>query len=199
MLACKENDVSRGLRASAALCGWIPHHDVVNTRATQFFGRRKQERSVNIECESLLCSSMPRDLLHQESAVTEHSCCQRLRVTSSALRGYPKQGATRGNSIMNHRNWSSVRLLAWLLPAVALASCSSIVGDEAVRIRVRNASAVDFDSTNIVFQSETERYGGIRAGRSTDYRAVGLAYRYARIEVWVGNSPSLLQPIDFRG
>jgi hypothetical protein len=92
-----------------------------------------------------------------------------------------------------------------VLAAVALAllwagaGCESILFPSDVRIRVENASAIDFSSTTIGFPSETEQYGAVPAGGRTDYRPVSRAYRYAFAEVEAAGRRYVLQPIDYVG
>ncbi len=45
----------------------------------------------------------------------------------------------------------------------------------------------------------TEKSGPLTAGASSAYGKVGLAYRYASVEVYVGERPYVLQVIDYVG
>ena len=69
-------------------------------------------------------------------------------------------------------------------------------------IRVRNASAVDFDDVRIFFPdhpAEAASYGAVKRGAASDYKAVGRAYRYAHIEAAAGDRQFILRPMDYVG
>ncbi|MGH7460908.1 MAG: hypothetical protein ACREMA_07750 [Longimicrobiales bacterium] len=98
---------------------------------------------------------------------------------------------------MRHR---STRLSIYLLLALVSApACTSVLGPDEVRIRVRNASVVNFESTIINFSRQNEQYGAVEAGRTTDYREIGQAYSYAYVEVLAGGNRYVMQPIDYVG
>ncbi|MGH7470587.1 MAG: hypothetical protein ACRENP_21790 [Longimicrobiales bacterium] len=96
------------------------------------------------------------------------------------------------------RRFSALPSLFVLL-VCQLTACSSILGPQDVRIRVRNASIVDFESTTLDFSNQTERYGAVSAGATTDYRGVDRAYSYAYVEVLAGGQRYVMQPIDYVG
>jgi hypothetical protein len=48
-----------------------------------------------------------------------------------------------------------------------------------VRIRVTNVSAVPYSAITIRFPSQTEDYGALAPGATSDYRDIDLAFRYA--------------------
>ena len=66
-------------------------------------------------------------------------------------------------------------------------------------IRVENTSDVDFDSFVVHFPDQVEEFGHVAAGRTTAYRNINRAYRYAYTEAFSGKRKFLLQPIDFVG
>jgi hypothetical protein len=69
-------------------------------------------------------------------------------------------------------------------------------------IRVRNASAVDFDEVRVFFPDDPAAavsYGAVKAGAASDYKPVGRAYRYAHIEATAGEREFVLRPIDYVG
>lgn len=66
-------------------------------------------------------------------------------------------------------------------------------------IRVANRSNVPIEQIRIQFPSQTEDYGTIPPKGVTEYRAVKIAYRYARIEAKIRGEEVLIQPIDYVG
>lgn len=89
----------------------------------------------------------------------------------------------------------------FVLTAVAfvLAGCRSAMEPSDVQVRVRNASALDFESVAVQFPGSREEYGALAAGEATDYRAVETAYRIATVEVRVEGEVLRLQVIDYVG
>jgi hypothetical protein len=70
------------------------------------------------------------------------------------------------------------------------------------RIRVRNASTVDFGEVRVFFPDDPAAavsYGAVKAGAASDYKPVGRAYRYAHIEATAGEREFVLRPIDYVG
>lgn len=86
-----------------------------------------------------------------------------------------------------------------LLVILPLANCSSIFGPDDVDIRIRNGSGYDFESVLVGFPNQAAEYGAVRAGKSTGYRTVGEAYRYAYVEVVAAGRTLIGQPIDYVG
>ncbi len=66
-------------------------------------------------------------------------------------------------------------------------------------IRVYNNSGRVFDSVEVQFPEQTEQYGVVGAGSSSEYRVVSQAYQYAYVHVMVGGEAFTLQPIDYVG
>ena len=96
--------------------------------------------------------------------------------------------------------YRSARLLVCFVLALLVApACTSVLGPDEVRIRVRNATVVNFESTIINFSRQNEQYGAVEAGRTTDYREVDEAYSYAYVEVLAGGNRYVMQPIDYVG
>lgn len=83
----------------------------------------------------------------------------------------------------------------YLLSVVAcLCGC-----EKDVNIRVANRSDVEFRNVIVKFPSQTEIYGNIPPGRTTEYRKVNKAYRYAYIKVEIDGQEAILQPVDYVG
>lgn len=88
-----------------------------------------------------------------------------------------------------------------LLFAFLLAGCDArdLDGDpDAVLLRVENASSADFSSVRIGFD-ETENYGAVASGQTSEYRAFDTAYSYGYVEVEAGDRTYRIQPIDYVG
>ena len=69
-----------------------------------------------------------------------------------------------------------------------------------IEIRVHNASDMDFDRVRVVFPERNEvDYGRLARGALSAFRATGHAYRYAHIDVRVGDRHYSLEPIDYVG
>ena len=83
------------------------------------------------------------------------------------------------------RRSEALRALALSVVAVVVA-CDNVLSPGEVRIRVENASALDFTSTIVGFPQQTEDYGSVGAGHASEYRTIGQAYRYAYFEVSAG-------------
>lgn len=66
-------------------------------------------------------------------------------------------------------------------------------------IRVANRSQSNFSSVRVVFPSEEVNYGAVAAGAASEYESVEEAYRYAFIEVMIGEQRLVMQPIDYFG
>lgn len=87
-----------------------------------------------------------------------------------------------------------------ILLVLLLASCSSAMTVwDPVQIRVANESNVRFDRVVVTFPGQVEDYGAVNAGAVSAYRQVGEAYRYAHIEVIIGERALVMQPIDYVG
>jgi hypothetical protein len=84
-----------------------------------------------------------------------------------------------------------------LLPFFA--ACSAVSTNAGPEIRVENASQSDFSSVRVVFPSEDVSYGALPAGATSEYESVAEAYRYAYVEVMIGERRVVLQPIDYVG
>ena len=92
----------------------------------------------------------------------------------------------------------SLILIAFL--AVSSAGCASLDGaDGPVGVRVANESDVPFDRVIVGFPRERVDYGAVAAGDEAEYRFVEIAYRYAYVEVHVGDEVVRLQPVDYVG
>ena len=88
----------------------------------------------------------------------------------------------------------------FILLSALLAGCTSSSGPhDGPEIRIANRSDRDFASVLVRFPSDDVHYGAVAAGRATEYRQVDQAYRYAYVEVRVGDDRIVLQPIDFVG
>jgi len=82
----------------------------------------------------------------------------------------------------------------------AFTSCDSpfgLSGD--VKVRVANNSSFAFDRVEVVFPEDRVDYGSVAANGVSDYAPVETAYRYAYIEVQIGDEVLKIQPIDYVG
>lgn len=69
-----------------------------------------------------------------------------------------------------------------------------------VTLRVLNDDVVRFDSVTITFPDGSVReFGPLAPGEISVYRTVKLAYRYAFVQVLVGDKTFTLEPIDYVG
>jgi hypothetical protein len=85
-------------------------------------------------------------------------------------------------------------LLYLLIVATCLCGCR-----KEVMIRVANRSDVELRDVVVRFPSQTERYGDIPPGKTTEYRKVSKAYSYARIRAVIDGKEVVLQPTDYVG
>ena len=82
---------------------------------------------------------------------------------------------------------------------LAVLGCGTDPADGPTRIRLVNQAGVPMEAVVVTFPSSTEDYGTIAPGAATDYRAVGQAYRYAKIEATIEGQPAIILPIDYVG
>ncbi len=99
--------------------------------------------------------------------------------------------------MIRNRNWTRRCVLAFALAVLGCPNPFGLWGD--VEVRVANASAFDFERVEISFPEDEVNYGPVAAHRSTGYRRVSKAYRYAYIEVEVAGEELRIQPIDYVG
>lgn len=92
-------------------------------------------------------------------------------------------------------------LLLWLPLAAALGGCGDPIGggDGALQFRVENTTMVPLDQVIVGFPGEQVSYGRVGAGARSAYHDVSSAYRYAYVEVHMGDLRSVQQPIDYVG
>jgi hypothetical protein len=81
-----------------------------------------------------------------------------------------------------------------------LFSCTEAeIDPSAVNIRLANTS--NFDYKNIVINTTTGnvRFGDLNSGKSSEYKAFEMAYRYAYVELEINGNILKLQPFDYVG
>lgn len=83
--------------------------------------------------------------------------------------------------------------------ALVLIGCSNPLGPLEVEIRVRNASSAAMENVLVEFPEETEFYGTILPGQTSEYHTVRPAYRYAYVETTVNGTLLRLIPVDYVG
>jgi hypothetical protein len=92
-----------------------------------------------------------------------------------------------------------LRLYGFVL-LLALPGCDSPFGPQGdVAIRIANNSSFAFERVDVVFPEDEVSYGAVPAHRTTGYRGVETAYRYAYIEVVIDGEELVIQPIDYVG
>lgn len=69
---------------------------------------------------------------------------------------------------------------------------------EGIQIRIENTSSYTYKDV-LVKLSEDRNYGNLAPGTKSDYQTFTTAYRYAYIELKIGNKSYILQPIDYVG
>lgn len=85
-----------------------------------------------------------------------------------------------------------------LVARLLVAGCDS-AGDGPARIRVVNASAVDFDAVEVAFLASPRALGPVPAGAASDYAPFETAYRYGYVRAETAAGALVLQPIDYVG
>lgn len=91
-------------------------------------------------------------------------------------------------------------LLILVIPTISKAQQSVTDVDKApLAIRIENATDRKFDSVLVNFSGQKEVYESLEPGKMSPYRAVTKAYRYAYVEIKLGEERFVLQPIDFFG
>lgn len=97
-------------------------------------------------------------------------------------------------------NTKLVPLITVLLCTAILISCDGLLkSEEELKIRLNNVSEFNMDSVLVIFPEDEINYGNLLAGKSSEYRMVNKAYRYAYIQVKINGGLCVLQPIDYMG
>ncbi len=94
------------------------------------------------------------------------------------------------------------KLLQYYLLVIAVGmgySCDSDLIDDQVRIRIKNVSSFEYTNVNVNTSGGENFYGDISPNSFSDYKVFDFAYRYAFIELKVGEDKFTLQPIDYFG
>lgn len=88
-----------------------------------------------------------------------------------------------------------------LVALVALLGGCAPVGPTAPspEIRVVNRSQENYAKVIVRFPAGEVDYGALAAGAASRYESVDEAYRYAAVDVLVGDERLTMQPIDFVG
>jgi hypothetical protein len=87
-----------------------------------------------------------------------------------------------------------------LLTLLFLGGCAALSPSAAnPEIRVANRSQTNFTSVRVGFPSGDVEYGPLAAGAASAYESVERAYRYAFVEVMIGDRRLVMQPIDYVG
>ncbi len=84
---------------------------------------------------------------------------------------------------------------------ILMAGCDGNIFDsnKDVQIRIQNSSEYTLENIRVSFPDEEVSYGTLTPNRSSDYRKVSKAYRYAYIESEIDGEKAVLQPIDYVG
>ncbi|MEO1053947.1 MAG: hypothetical protein AAFX87_25140 [Bacteroidota bacterium] len=93
-------------------------------------------------------------------------------------------------------------LFTFLLSTWLLNSCGSEVDCcviPGVSIRIENASQFDFEDITINTSGGTNDYGDLKSGAQSDFEFYEFAYRYAYVELTIGNQQYKIIPIDYVG
>ena len=93
---------------------------------------------------------------------------------------------------MNTRFAFALALLAFL--SLSLAACDSF-GSDTVRLRVENASALDFSAVVVGPPSQEVTFGAVSAGSASTYREVDRATEIDNIEVVAEGEQYLILPL----
>lgn len=93
----------------------------------------------------------------------------------------------------------SVHVVAALVLALTFVGCGIFGSEDATRLRIENASDVDFTSVRVVFPEAEASFGTVGSGRRTEYQRVDEAYRYGFIEMETRGETYTIQPIDYVG
>ena len=89
-------------------------------------------------------------------------------------------------------------ILIMVLLATGLFSCTDRDDDlESVNIRIKNSSALLFDSVEV--GEAPEAYTNVAPDEYSDYQEFETAYTYAFVQITSGEETYTLQPIDFVG
>ncbi|WP_421774082.1 hypothetical protein [Gracilimonas sp.] len=88
---------------------------------------------------------------------------------------------------------------AFLLFFISGCDGSIFDSNKDVQIRIQNSSEFTLENIRVSFPDEEVSYGTLDPARSSDYRKVSKAYRYAYIESEIDGEKAVLQPIDYVG
>ena len=102
-------------------------------------------------------------------------------------------------AIMRHLIQIAKVCCAVLLSAMCIGSVCHAQSRPDIAIRIENASNKTFDNVLVKFPEQEENYGRVPSGSTSPYRTVTKAYRYAYVEIKVGDEVGLLLPFDYTG
>lgn len=91
-----------------------------------------------------------------------------------------------------------MKRFAFLIVFLAVILGCTREGD-GVEIRVGNACGVDLQNIIVNTSSGNVQYGELKAGEVSAYKVFDIAYRYAFIQVNMGDEVYTFQPIDYVG
>jgi len=92
------------------------------------------------------------------------------------------------------------QVVALVLLVALSGGCSSLSDrKDAVRVRIANRSAYDFEKVTITFPDGVREYGRVAKGAASGYQEVKNAYGYAPVEVTIQGGSLRLQPQDYLG
>jgi len=92
-----------------------------------------------------------------------------------------------------------VHVVSALVLAWTFVGCGIFGSEDATRLRIENASDVDFTSVRVSFPEAEASFGAIASDRRSEYQRVGEAYRYGFVKVEAEGETYRIQPIDYVG
>lgn len=92
-----------------------------------------------------------------------------------------------------------VHSLSVLALVCTVVGCGIFGSEDTTRLRIENASDVDFASVHVSFPEAEASYGAIASGRKSEYQRVDEAYGYGFVKVEAKEETYTIQPVDYVG
>ncbi|SNR42495.1 hypothetical protein SAMN04488009_1594 [Maribacter sedimenticola] len=87
------------------------------------------------------------------------------------------------------------QILILIFAICLFSNCSKDDSNNDVNIRLSNVTDMDFE--NIIVN--TTNYGNLKSNQVSEYKNFNKAYRYAYVELNIGEETYIIQPIDYVG
>ncbi|WP_424000760.1 hypothetical protein [Maribacter sp. IgM3_T14_3] len=91
------------------------------------------------------------------------------------------------------------KILILIFAICLFLNCSKDDSNNDVNIRLSNVSDSDFENIIVNTTTGDTNYGDIKSNQVSEYKNFNKAYRYAYVELNIGEETYTIQPIDYVG